>query len=163
MSVGIDMGTWGGNVGGSVGTSVGVGGSREPELRYHLTIRTLDPGLTRELWIGATTTLELPAETPVVERAAARRQRVAAVRSWRTARTVDPALSLDRARLHRDPAGARPQLIASLAPPDRSGGRRGLRQRLRKPYAGRPNRSASLDLREHPRSGCGGMRPAREM
>jgi hypothetical protein len=68
VRIGIGMGTWSGRVGGSVGTSVGVGGG-DPDLRYRLTIRALDRERSRELWIGATTTFQLPADARTIERA----------------------------------------------------------------------------------------------
>lgn len=69
VTIGIGMGTWGRRVGGHVGTSVGVGG--EPGESYRLVIRALDPDRTRELWIGATTSFELPADEAEVARVVA--------------------------------------------------------------------------------------------
>jgi len=71
VSIGIGMGSWGSNVGGSVGTSVGVGGDKAPRLQHRLTIHALDPESDRELWIGNTTTFEVPADASVVEQAVA--------------------------------------------------------------------------------------------
>jgi hypothetical protein len=71
VTIGIGVGTWGRHVGGRVGTSVGVGGGGDPNLRYRLAIRAIDPDRSRELWVGATTTFELPPEARVIDRAVA--------------------------------------------------------------------------------------------
>jgi hypothetical protein len=68
VTIGIGVGTWGRHVGGRVGTSVGVGGG-DPNLRYRLAIRATDPDRSRQLWVGATTTFELPPDERVIDRA----------------------------------------------------------------------------------------------
>lgn len=71
VTIGIGVGTWGRHVGGSVGTSVGVGGGGDPDLRYRLAIRAVERDGGNELWTGATTTFQLPADAGVVNRAVA--------------------------------------------------------------------------------------------
>ena len=68
LTIGIGVGTWGSRVGGRVGTTVGVGGG-EADLRYRLAIRALEADGSRELWVGATSTFELPPEERAIDRA----------------------------------------------------------------------------------------------
>jgi hypothetical protein len=67
VTIGIGVGSWGHHVGGSVGTSVGVGRG-EPDESYRIVVRALDRERSRELWVGATTTFELPADEAEIER-----------------------------------------------------------------------------------------------
>jgi hypothetical protein len=56
VRVGVDVGSWGGNVGGSVGASVPVGSEGVTTVaETRITIRAVDPGDARELWIGSAT------------------------------------------------------------------------------------------------------------
>lgn len=72
LSIGIGVGSWGGNVGGGVGTSVPIGGGKESlSLQNRLTIRAVDPATNREIWIGTSTTFDQAADTRVVERVVA--------------------------------------------------------------------------------------------
>lgn len=68
VRIGIGIGTWGRHVGGSVGTSVPVGGG-DPGQSYRLMIRAIEPDPRRELWVGGTTSFELPADAQVIDRA----------------------------------------------------------------------------------------------
>lgn len=70
VRIGIGVGTWGRRVGGSVGTSVPIGSAETGE-SYRLVIRALEPDRSRELWIGATTSFEVPADAPEIDRAVA--------------------------------------------------------------------------------------------
>lgn len=69
VSIGIGMGTWGGNVGGSVGTSVDVGEGDRVRHQQRITIRALDPESKREVWIGVTAPLVEQPDAASVNRA----------------------------------------------------------------------------------------------
>lgn len=68
VRIGIGLGSWGRRVGGSVGTSVGVGGG-DPGESYRLVVRAIDPEQNQELWVGGTTSFEMPADEQVIRKA----------------------------------------------------------------------------------------------
>jgi len=69
VNIGIGVGTWGSNVGGSVGTSVDVGEGDRVRQQQRVTIRALDPGSKREIWVGQTVPLPERPDAAAVDRA----------------------------------------------------------------------------------------------
>jgi hypothetical protein len=62
FSVGIGMGSWGGNVGGGVGVGTGGGSSKVQETR--LSIRVVDRKTDKEVWLGTMTSSIAPGASP---------------------------------------------------------------------------------------------------
>ena len=73
FSIGVGMGSWGGNVGGGVSTSVPVGSERvTTTAETRITIRAVDVKSNREVWLGSTTRdVQEGLDAGVVEKAVA--------------------------------------------------------------------------------------------
>lgn len=68
IRLGVGLGSYGSNVGGSVGSSVDVGGKTGVLQLNQITVRAMEPGTRKEVWIGNTATFEPQPDAALVQK-----------------------------------------------------------------------------------------------